>query len=273
MVQNRLVPLLLIALGLMVLAVLSLLVRLSGPQWSAAVIQSQVIALTNSERAANSVGTLVENSLLDTAAQAKADDMAAKGYFAHVGPDGKEPWAWIVAAGYDYHYAGENLAVRFSDSSQVVDAWMASPTHRANIVKPQYSQIGVADLCSRITVLARGEILADGTYEGVPATFVVQYFGAPAVALAAPQKLSGSGEINITPTPTPETFASPSTSAPTVAGAEADAPALAAYAVPQRSLWERLALFIATTLHSLLASVVQSTATVVIGDTGVSTSR
>ncbi len=134
-----------------------------------------MIALTNDERSQNSIGGLTENSLLDAAAQAKAADMAAKGYFAHVGPDGKEPWAWITGAGYDYQYAGENLAVRFTDSSDVVNAWMASPTHRANIVKPQYTEIGVG--------------VAQGTFQGQPATYVVQYFGAPrasAVAAATP---------------------------------------------------------------------------------------
>jgi hypothetical protein len=112
--------------------------------------------------------------MLDAAAQAKADDMAAKGYFSHTGPDGKEPWAWIKEAGYSYQYAGENLAVRFTDSADVVNAWMASPTHRANIVKPAYTEIGVG--------------IAQGEFQGQPATYVVQYFGAPRGAPAAISK-------------------------------------------------------------------------------------
>jgi hypothetical protein len=131
----------------------------------AAVLPGEIIALTNTERAQNSVGQLTENALLDAAAQAKANDMAAKGYFSHVGPDGKQPWAWIAGAGYRYQDAGENLAVRFVDSTDVVNAWMASPTHRANIVKPVYTDIGVG--------------VAQGMYQGEPATFVVQYFGTP----------------------------------------------------------------------------------------------
>lgn len=136
-----------------------------------AVVPGEVIALTNVERGKVGDGALAENTLLDRAAQAKADDMALKGYFSHTGPDGKEPWAWISEAGYTYRYAGENLAVRFDQSSDVVNAWMASPTHRANIVKPQYTEIGIG--------------VAQGSFEGSPATFIVQYFGTPQEAAAA----------------------------------------------------------------------------------------
>lgn len=141
----------------------SLMVGQSANMFLSAVLPGEVISLTNVERAGVGDQSLTENNLLDSAAQAKANDMAARGYFSHVGPDGKEPWAWIAEAGYGYRFAGENLAVRFDNSSDVVSAWMASPTHRANIVKPIYEEIGVA--------------VAQGVYEGVPATFVVQYFG------------------------------------------------------------------------------------------------
>ncbi len=136
-----------------------------GHDFLAAVVQSEILTLTNTERVDNHVGMLTESELLDKSAQAKADDMAAKGYFAHVSPDGKQPWDFITNAGYDYHYAGENLAVRFVDSKDVVDAWMASPSHKANIVKGAYREIGVG--------------VAQGTYKGEPATFVVEHFASP----------------------------------------------------------------------------------------------
>ena len=142
-----------------------------GSSFLAAVVPGEVIAFTNTERMLYSLNDVEENVLLSAAAQAKAEDMAKVGYFAHVGPDGKEPWVWIQEAGYAYSYAGENLAVRFLESKDVVEAWMASPTHRANIVKQAYTEIGVG--------------VAEGTYEGRPATFVVQYFGAPRVVAAA----------------------------------------------------------------------------------------
>jgi hypothetical protein len=148
--------------------VASLVARQSGGSFLASVIAGDLILLTNEARAAQNDTQLSDNAALDAAAQAKADDMAAKGYFAHVGPDGKEPWDWIAGAGYDYQYAGENLAVRFIDSKDVVDAWMASPTHRANILKPVYRDIGIG--------------IAEGVYKGAPATYVVQYFGAAARA-------------------------------------------------------------------------------------------
>ena len=163
----------LLALALVAEGVLvaNLIARQSGYDFLAAVIQSEIISLTNSERAQNNVKTLSENKKLNAAAQAKANDMVMRGYFAHQGPDGKEPWAWIQAAGYDYRYAGENLAVRFVDSKDVVSGWMASPTHRANMVKPVYTDIGVG--------------IAQGMYKGQPATFVVQYFASPAATAAA----------------------------------------------------------------------------------------
>jgi uncharacterized protein YkwD len=137
----------------------------SARNYLAAVMPIEIVELTNTEREHNNLIPLVQNERLAAAAKAKAQDMAAQGYFAHRGPDGKEPWAWIREAGYTYASAGENLAVRFNESASVVRAWMASPGHRANIVKAGYTEIGVG--------------VADGYYQGAPATFVVQYFGRP----------------------------------------------------------------------------------------------
>jgi uncharacterized protein YkwD len=125
-----------------------------------------VAMLTNSARASQNLGALKDNALLDKAAQAKANDMAAKGYFAHVSPDGSQPWDWVRRAGYNYLYAGENLAVNFDDSNQVVNAWLASPTHRFNILRPQYTDIGIAT--------------STGIYKGRQAVFVVEEFASPA---------------------------------------------------------------------------------------------
>ncbi len=152
---------------------LDLVARQSAFDFVAAVLPGEVVALTNTERTEENVAPLKQNELLARAAQAKAEDMAAKGYFSHVSPDGSEPWVWVRGAGYNYQYAGENLAVKFTDSSEVVNAWMASPTHRANIVKPQYTEIGVG--------------IAQGEFKGEQATYVVQYFGTPREVGAAPQ--------------------------------------------------------------------------------------
>lgn len=150
--------------------VATIIARQSGGYFLAAVEAATVTILTNEDRVARALPELRVNPELESAAQRKAVDMAARGYFAHRGPDGKEPWEWITEAGYKYSYAGENLAVRYTDSAEVVEAWMASPSHRANILKPVYTEIGVG--------------VAYGMYQGAPAAYVVQYFGAPIEAAA-----------------------------------------------------------------------------------------
>lgn len=136
----------------------------------AAVIASVLVDLTNGDRKDEGLGTLTVNPLLAAAAQAKANDMAEKSYFAHTSPDGTTSWQWFKDVGYVYAYAGENLAVDFSDSDDVARAWMNSPTHRANVLGQNFTEIGIAT--------------AVGTYKGHTATFVVQMFGRPARATA-----------------------------------------------------------------------------------------
>jgi uncharacterized protein YkwD len=134
----------------------------------AAVLPSTLVELTNTERANDNQKILILNDTLTRAAQAKAEDMASRHYFAHNSPDGREPWWWFQQAGYAYTYAGENLAIDFNDSTAVIDAWMNSPKHRENILKGQYTQIGIG--------------IAQGDYDGHATTFVVQFFGTPAAS-------------------------------------------------------------------------------------------
>lgn len=125
---------------------------------------------TNQQRVDNNLPDLQVSPLLTAAAQDKANDMATKGYFAHTSPQGLTPWYWFQQVGYNFDYAGENLAVNFSDSQDVTTAWMNSPEHRANILSVNFTQIGIAT--------------AQGVYEGQPTTFVVEEFGTPAPAAA-----------------------------------------------------------------------------------------
>lgn len=137
-----------------------------------AVLPAVVVDLTNKERKTLSLPPVSRNAVLDAAAQLKADDMAKNSYFSHESPTGVTPWHWFEVAGYPFVHAGENLAVYFTDSDEVVDAWMKSPTHRANIVNSQYREIGIGT--------------ARGVYKGYETVFVVQLFGAralPAVAV------------------------------------------------------------------------------------------
>ena len=134
-----------------------------APAFSSAITEPNIINLTNQSRVQYGEAALTENSELDKAAQAKADDMLARGYFAHVTPDGRTPWSFITAAGYNYLMAGENLAVNFTEAEDVETAWMNSPGHRANILNKDFVEIGIG--------------VSQGQYEGHNAIFVVQELG------------------------------------------------------------------------------------------------
>ncbi len=103
-----------------------------------------VIDLVNTERTKKGANELVINEKLSRAAMEKADNMIENNYFSHTAPDGKTPWHWIEKTGYDYSYAGENLAMDFNQAEKMHEAWMESPTHRANILNKKYKEIGVA---------------------------------------------------------------------------------------------------------------------------------
>lgn len=98
---------------------------------------------TNTQRTANGEMPLTINYALNQAAQTKANDMAARDYWSHDTPDGQTPWSFMVAAGYNYQTAGENLAYGFTTASDAINAWMNSPDHRANILNTTYHDIGI----------------------------------------------------------------------------------------------------------------------------------
>lgn len=131
--------------------------------YAANISPDEVIRLTNEKRAQNGIGPVVYNASLSQAAQAKAADMLSKDYWAHVAPDGTEPWKFFRDVGYRYKYAGENLARDFSNPSSTVEAWMASPSHRDNLLSSKYKDIGIA--------------VIEGDMAGVDTTIVVQLFG------------------------------------------------------------------------------------------------
>jgi len=161
---------------------------------SAAVIAAALTDLANADRAASGIGMLTVDPVLTAAAQAKADDMAARGYFAHFDPQGKGPWDWMREYGYHYRYAGENLAIQFGESADVERAWLNSPAHRANLLDPRFTQVGIA--------------VAQGMYEGQPTTFVVQFFGTPATILAIADTPETSPASQPQPELPPETASS-----------------------------------------------------------------
>ena len=103
---------------------------------------SYLLQETNTDRAKEQKAPLELDAQLSAAAQAKAEDMAKKNYWAHNSPDGKTPWSFIGASGYQYQSAGENLAYGFSDASGVVNGWMNSAEHRENILNDSYKHVG-----------------------------------------------------------------------------------------------------------------------------------
>lgn len=178
----------------------------------AAVVSSVLVELANGDRAQQGLTALTVNPVLVEAAQAKANDMAQNGYFAHVSPTGVDPWHWFAQAGYAFDYAGENLAVDFSDSADVNTAWMNSPTHRENILDPHYTEIGIAT--------------AEGMYRGKPTIFVVQEFGTPAGSSAQPAVARASVPEDPTVVATAATKPEAASAADTAPSGEAAAPAV-----------------------------------------------
>lgn len=150
-------------------------------------------SLTNQERAAYGLAALSLNGKLNSAAQAKAGHMIANNYWAHTSPDGVTPWYWFGWAGYSYTNAGENLAYGFADSAGVIQGWMNSPGHKANVLG-SYKDVGFG--------YANG-----ANYQGGQYTVVVAMYGT-SVSQPAPPPAAPAAPKNSTPsTPAPQQVA------------------------------------------------------------------
>jgi len=125
---------------------------------------SELVSLTNQARVNYNLNNLTINPLLTKAAYAKAENLLKNDYFSHNSPDGKKFSAWVREADYTYTVVGENLAMGFSSNEAIINAWMQSPKHRENILRPEYNDIGLAVLKGRL--------------EGQITYVIVQYFGA-----------------------------------------------------------------------------------------------
>ncbi|MCX6723642.1 MAG: CAP domain-containing protein [Candidatus Staskawiczbacteria bacterium] len=147
-------------------------------------LKSKIITETNLQRKQNgnpSTGlrtglpALKENAKLAQAASAKANDMFLNQYFEHVSPSGVGPGTLAQNYGYDYIIEGENLILgNFSSEKEVVQDWMNSPGHRANILNNRYTEIGVA--------------VVKGIYKGETMWIGVQEFGLPLSVCSEPDK-------------------------------------------------------------------------------------
>ena len=157
----------------------------------------QLLVLTNQQRQQNGLPPLSLDNKLDQAAQNKASDMLAKDYWAHISPTGTPPWYFIKSAGYSYVYAGENLARGYTTSSDVVNAWMASPSHRENMLSDHYQNVGFA--------------IVTGNLTGEDTVLVVEMFGSTALAQnnSQAQQTVASGAVVASPTQSPSPSPTP----------------------------------------------------------------
>lgn len=112
--------------------------------------ENELLILTNKERQEKNLPSLVIDPKLTDAAQKKALHMFKNDYWAHFAPDGTSPWDFIKGENYNYLYAGENLAKGFSNTQDVVQAWMKSPTHRDNMLSDKFNEVGFAIVKGRL---------------------------------------------------------------------------------------------------------------------------
>ncbi len=162
---------------------------------------TDLLDITNKVRGEHGVSTLSLNPDLSKAAANKASDMFGKNYWAHIAPDGITPWVFIKNSGYDYLYAGENLGRGFSDSQDLVNAWMASPSHRDNMLSDKYKDVGFA--------------ITTGNLTGSDTVLVVEMFGTryQDTSSTAEGPIPQAVAMNV-PTPLPSIFVSEASKMP-----------------------------------------------------------
>lgn len=161
--QKKFLNLYFILLLILKIFTLPLFLSISKTVFFADITKTALLEYLNKERKNRGLPPLVENPKLDQSSFLKAKDILEKDYFSHWSPDGKSPWYWFNLANYNFSYAGENLAIGFLDSKEVFDAWMNSFSHRANILNPNYREIGISVL--------------KGEFNGSDVYVVVQHFG------------------------------------------------------------------------------------------------
>ena len=105
--------------------------------------ESEVIRLVNIERSKNGLSPLIEDWQVSRVARYKSQDMRDRGYFSHTSPTYGSPFQMLKSFGISYRSAGENIAKGYKSPAAVVDGWMNSSGHRANILNPSFTHIGV----------------------------------------------------------------------------------------------------------------------------------
>ncbi len=193
--------------------------------YASSISRAALLAENNASREANGLPGYTLNSQLNNSAQAKAQNMADSNYWAHVAPDGTQPWYFFEAAGYTYQGAGENLAYGFDTSFAVNQGWMNSPGHKANILG-NYEDVGF------------GFVNAPN-YQGGEYTIVVAHYGkpirytAPVQAPAPAQPTAPAPPAQSKPAPLTQPTTQPTTPSTTDAPAKEPVEQPVATASPQ----------------------------------------
>jgi uncharacterized protein YkwD len=168
------------ATAAVVIKVITLLILVSFPveAWLApeelSAQNQQIIKYTNDIRKEANLNELKVSQRLGQAAYLKAQDMLLKQYFAHISPGNVGLTNWLSMANYPFAVAGENLAMGFTNAADVMLGWRQSPTHYANLVDPDFQEIGVSSIA--------------GTYQDTDTTFIAQFFAKPDQAAVAAAK-------------------------------------------------------------------------------------
>jgi uncharacterized protein YkwD len=149
---------------------LLLLLLLSVPLFASdnEITAENVTTLMNVWRAENGMGPLRLDAKLTRAAESRMQDMIDGAWWSHESPEGTPPFVWITAADYNYVAAAENLAAGFETARLLVESWIESPGHRANILNPLYADCGIAVIEGRTDRRGEGKS-------------IVVLFGRPAV--------------------------------------------------------------------------------------------
>jgi hypothetical protein len=258
--RKKLLDLYLILILILKIFTIPLIFSISKTVFFADITKIALINFLNSARKERGLPPLSENPILDQSAYLKAKDILEKDYFSHFSPEGLSPWYWFKLAGYNYQFAGENLAIGFLDSKEVHDALMSSPSHRQNILNPNYKEIGIAVL--------------KGEFNGNEVYVVVQHFGSPGVIPAEskeksaqksiPTSISTQTETQIKTQPsTPTEIASLETATPTTETSTSVLTEQKENLLPQKITFN-LIKFLALKYNSLLNGIIYFTLAILI---------
>lgn len=213
------------------IALVSLVLILPSTGFFSSITANRLVSLINQARQENNLPALTLSSSLNSAANLKVNDMAAKNYFEHTSPAGITPWFWFKQIGYNYLFAGENLAMGFTETEEVFNAWMNSPSHRDNILNPNFQEMGLAVGTGNIQNRQETLAVLEFGKQAQPAVKTKTAQNAPAKSTPSPLGANASPAASQKP-------AVPSPSAPIVS----IAPAATGGIAPEKNLQEQIAL-------------------------------